>query len=365
MTLLFIYIGLALSVSFLCSIMEAVLLSISPSFIAQQEKEGNSFGSKIKKLKENVDQPLAAILSLNTIAHTVGAAGAGAQAAIVFGEAYLGVISAVLTFLILVISEIIPKTLGAAYWRQLTPIVVRMLQLTIWSMWPLVKMAELLTGLLTKGKSKQNIHRDEFIALSELGAKEGIFHKYESRVLQNLFYFRDIRTEDIMTPRTVVLALQENLTVGEVIKENPLIRFSRIPVYGENLDDIKGFVLKDDILLFNSEESNKPLADLCRPIIVIPGELSLHKLFEKMMDGSNHIALVVDNYGGTEGIVTMEDFLETLLGLEIIDECDAVEDMQAVARSQWKQRAKRVGLITTAVEEHQKDETSDKQPVAP
>ena len=346
MGLLIFYISLALGVSFLCSIMEAVLLSISPSFVAQQEQDHPKLGAKLKKFKQNIDQPLAAILSLNTIAHTVGAAGAGAQAAFIFGDAYIGVISAVLTFLILVLSEIIPKTLGAAYWRQLTPVVLKMLDITTLSMWPLVKMAELLTGLMTKNKPKKQVHRDEFIALAELGAREGIFHRYESRVLQNLFYLRDIRTRDIMTPRTVVFALPENQTITETIAAHPSFQFSRIPVYGDNLDDIKGFVLKSDIFQTAQESPERPLADICRPIVVIVGDLTLHNMFEQMMNESTHIALVVDEYGGTEGIVTMEDFIETLLGLEIVDEVDTVEDMQEIARKQWQIRARRTGLIT-------------------
>ena len=354
MGLLIFYVCLALGVSFLCSIMEAVLLSISPSFVAQQEQDHPRLGAKLKKFKQNIDQPLAAILSLNTIAHTVGAAGAGAQAAFIFGDAYIGVISAVLTFLILVLSEIIPKTLGAAYWRQLTPVVLKMLDITTLSMWPLVKMAELLTGLMTKNKPKKQVHRDEFIALAELGAREGIFHRYESRILQNLFHLRDIRTRDIMTPRTVVFALPENQTVAETITAHPSLQFSRIPVYGENLDDIKGFVLKGDIFQAAQKNPEKPLADICRPIVVIVGDVTLHTMFEKMMNESTHIALVVDEYGGTEGIVTMEDFIETLLDLEIVDEVDTVEDMQEIARKQWQMRARRTGLITA-------DESSNSQ----
>jgi len=346
MGLLIFYICLALGVSFLCSIMEAVLLSISASFVAQQEQEHPKLGAILKKFKDNIDQPLAAILSLNTIAHTVGAAGAGAQAAAVFGDAYIGIISAVLTFLILVISEIIPKTLGAAYWRQLTPIVVKLLAVTTVSMWPLVKMSEMLTRLLTKNKPKTKVHRDEFIALAELGSKEGIFHRYESRVLQNLFLLRDIRTRDIMTPRTVVFALSESDTVGEAISANQTFYFSRIPIYGKDLDDIKGFALKYEILRVGQNNPGQRLTELCRPIHVLSGGLTLHDMFERMMTDSTHIALVIDDYGGTEGIVTMEDFIETLLGLEIIDEIDTVEDMQESAREQWKKRAKQKGLIT-------------------
>lgn len=349
MALLIFYVCLALGVSFLCSIMEAVLLSTSASYAVRLEQDKPRLGKKLKEYKRDIDKPLAAILSLNTIAHTVGAAGAGAQAAFVFGDAYIGVISAVLTFLILVFSEIIPKTIGAAYWRELNPIVIRLLGLTIISMWPLVKMAEILTRLMTKNKLEKQVHRDEFIALAELGSKEGIFHRYESRVLQNLFFLRDIRTRDIMTPRTVVFALPETKTVVECMAENTGFYFSRIPVYGENLDDVKGFVLKSDIFRAGHENPERTLKELCRPIIVFPGDLTLHEMFEKMMSESNHIALVVDNYGGTEGVVTMEDFIETLLGLEIVDEIDTAEDMQEIARKQWQKRAQRSGLITDAV----------------
>ncbi|MEJ2056927.1 MAG: hemolysin family protein [Desulfofustis sp.] len=345
MALLLFYVGLALGVSFLCSIMEAVLLSISASFIARMEQERPRFGARLKNLKVNIDQPLAAILSLNTIAHTVGAAGAGAQAASIFGDAYIGLISAILTLLILVLSEIIPKTLGAAYWRQLAPFVAVSLKGTTLLMWPLVKMAELLTRLMTRKKPKTSVHREEFIALAELGSREGIFHKYESRVLQNLFLLRDIRTKDIMTPRTVVYALTEDMSAEQVMADHDLLRFSRIPVYGRDLDDIKGFVLKSDVLQACREKPEMVLKELCRPIVVVLDKLSLHDLFEKMMSESAHIALVVDEYGGTEGVVTMEDLIETLLGLEIVDESDTVEDMQETARKQWERRAQRVGLL--------------------
>ncbi|MEJ2156880.1 MAG: hemolysin family protein [Desulfobacteraceae bacterium] len=349
MTLLLVYMALALGFSFLCSIMEAVLLSVSPSFVARQEQEGLRLGTRLRKFKDNVDQPLAAILSLNTIAHTVGAAGAGAQAAAVFGDAYIGLISAVLTFLILVFSEIIPKTLGAAYWRRLTPSVVRLLEVTIWIMYPLVKLADTLTRWLTKGRERSKVHRDEFIALAQLGAREGVFHKYESRILNNLFCFREVRTSDIMTPRTVLFALSENLSVDETLSLHSHLPFSRIPVYGENLDQITGFVLKNEILRAGQEKKGAALlSEMRRPLVVIPEALPLHRLFERLMDEKAHIALAVDEYGGTQGVVTMEDFIETLLGLEIVDEIDTVEDMQAMAREQWRKRALKLGLIDGA-----------------
>ena len=346
MTLLLFYMALALGVSFACSIMEAVLLSVSPSFIARKEQDNSALGARLKAFKENIDQPLSAILSLNTIAHTVGAAGAGAQAAAVFGDAYIGIISAVLTFLILVISEIIPKTLGAAYWRQLTPVVVKALAVTIWTMWPLVKLADLLTRMLTKNKEKGGIHREEFIALAQLGAKQGVFHKYESRILNNLFCFRNVRTRDIMTPRTVLFSLPEQQTVETVLETHDPLPFSRIPIFDNTRDKVTGYVLKNEVLQTVRDQAGKPLSQLRREMPLVSGDLSLHDLFERLMQDNVHIALVVDAYGGTEGIVTMEDFLETLLGLEIVDEVDTVEDMQAMARAQWQRRAASQGLLT-------------------
>lgn len=351
MTLLILYVSLALGVSFLCSMLEAVLLSVSPSFAAQMAKQRGALGRRLQEFKKDVDRPLAAILSLNTIAHTVGAAGAGAQAAAVFGDAYVGVISAVLTLLILVVSEIIPKTLGAVYWRQLTPMVVRILVPTIWSMWPLVKLSQGLTRLLARGKPHTHVSREEFKALADLGAEEGVFHEDESRIVKNLLRLQQVRARDIMTPRTVIFALPRTQTVAETLAAHPKIRFSRLPIYGENQDDVTGFVLKDEVLLRAAQEGGDTiLAELERPLLVVPGNLNLRSLFERLMDDRAHVALVVDEYGGTAGLVTMEDVVETLLGLEIVDEADAVQDMQVLARQQWLERARRLALVDEDVE---------------
>lgn len=346
MTLLISYVALALGVSFLCSIMEAVLLSISPSFVARSERETPKLGGKLRAHKDNIDRPLAAILSLNTIAHTVGAAGAGAQAAFVFGDAYIGLISAVLTVLILFFSEIIPKTLGAVYWRQLTPIVVHLLNVTIWSMWPLVKISDRLTRLLTRHREDDGIHREEFIALAEQGAEEGVFQDHESRILKNLFRLRRVCARDIMTPRTVVFALAENLSVAEVLSAYDELRFSRIPLFGETREQITGFALKSDILNQAARQHRDTLlTELRRPILAVPATLQLNDLFERLVSEDIHIAFVVDEHGGTEGIATLEDVVETLLDLEIVDESDTVQDMQELARKNWRQRAQRMGLI--------------------
>ena len=347
MGLLVLYVALAIGVSFLCSMMEAVLLSVTPSYVAALERKGSAVGERIHEFKENVDRPLAAILSLNTIAHTVGAAGVGAQAAIVFGEAYTGIVAAILTLLILVLSEIIPKTLGAVYWRTLTPSVVRMLTATIIAMWPLVKLSQGITHLLSQEEEETAFSREEFTAMAELGEEEGVFEEKESRILRNLFRFNSLRVKDVMTPRTVIFDLPENTTIGEVVEEHDEFRFSRIPVYDDDPDDITGYVLKDEMLLRAAqEEFDVTLEEMARNILVVHETLPLPDLLERLLDRLEHIALVVDEYGGVAGVVTMEDVVETLLGLEIVDEADSVEDMQALARKQWFKRARELGMVS-------------------
>lgn len=327
--------------------MEAVLLSVTPSYVAALEREGSAVGERLHAMKENIDRPLSAILSLNTIAHTVGAAGAGAQAAVVFGEAYTGVIAAILTLLILVLSEIIPKTLGAVYWRTIAPTVVRILVPTILLMWPLVKLSQGLTYLLSQDEDEAAFSREEFTAMAELGEEEGVFEEKESRILRNLFRFNSLRVKDVMTPRTVVFDLPEGKTIGEVVEEHDEFRFSRIPVYDDTPDDVTGYVLKDEMLLRAAqEELEVPLEDIAREILVVRETLPLPDLLERLLDRLEHIALVVDEYGGVAGVVTMEDVVETLLGLEIVDEADSVEDMQALARQQWFKRARDLGVVS-------------------
>lgn len=347
MGLLLLYVALALGVSFMCSIMEAVLLSVTPSYVAALEREGDAIGERLHQMKEDIDRPLSAILSLNTIAHTVGAAGAGAQAAVVFGEAYTGVIAAILTLLILVFSEIIPKTLGAVYWRTITPTVVRLLVPTIILMWPLVKLSQGLTYLFSQDEDEAAFSREEFTAMAELGEEEGVFEEKESRILRNLFRFNSLRVKDVMTPRTVVFDLREDQTIGDVVDEHDEFRFSRIPVYDDNPDDVTGYVLKDEMLLRAAqEEHNVLLEDIAREILVVRETLPLPDLLERLLDRLEHISLVVDEYGGVAGVVTMEDVVETLLGLEIVDEADSVEDMQALARQQWFKRARELGVVS-------------------
>ena len=344
--LLLAYVLLALVFSFLCSVAEAVLLSITPTYIAGLRDKRPRQADMLHKLKiENVDRSLAAILTLNTIAHTVGAIGAGAKATAVFGSAWFGVFSAVMTLLILFLSEIIPKTLGAVYWRSLTSVTAYFVRTLIIILYPLILVSELLTRLIAHGKEVHIFSRDEFIAMADMGEQSGQIKEQESRIIQNLFHFESLTAKDIMTPRTVIVALQQDITVSDALMEHPHNVFSRLPIYDKDLDGITGFVLKDDLLLAKAKDKHDmPVKSLQREIMAVSDVLPLSQLLEKLLDERQHIALVVDNYGGTRGLVSLEDVVETLLGMEIVDEMDKVADMQTLARQQWERRARGLGI---------------------
>lgn len=354
MTLLLIYISTALGFSFLCSVLEAALLSITPAALARLEHDKPKVGARLRHLKEHIDRPLAAILSLNTIAHTVGAAGVGAEAQSLWGSDVLAITSVVLTLLILIISEIIPKTLGALYWRRLTGFVASFLPPMIVLLAPLVWLSQKITGFLKKRSKQETLSREEFTALLRVGEEQGVFDESEMRILGNLFRFSSLRTRDIMTPRTVMFAFEENTTVAQAVAEQKALIFSRIPIYRGQPDHVTGYVLKDHILLLAARnELRIPLREVARDVQMVPDSLPLPALFERLLDHREHIAVVVDEYGGVDGVVTMEDVLETLIGLEIIDEMDSVKDMRAMARARWQERARKTGVTATDPESGQ------------
>ncbi|MFW5996574.1 MAG: CNNM domain-containing protein [Lentisphaeria bacterium] len=343
--LLALYALLALGVSFLCSVAEAVLLSVTPSFVAFLEQQNKTSGRLLGRLKRNIDRPLAAILSLNTIAHTAGAAGVGAEAARILGSKSVGIVSAILTLLILILSEIIPKTIGSVYWRKLAPLTACGVHFFTMCLYPLVILSEQITRLIAPGGKAKSFSREEFGALASIGAEEGHLAKSEYRILGNLLRFRSHKVHEVMTPRTVAFALQETVTVGYVFRKYTNIPFSRIPVYRENLDDVTGFVLKNDIVLSKAEgRTETPLYEFKRSLKAIPESASLFNAFELLLDQREHIALVVDEYGGVEGIVTLEDLVETLFGLEIVDEADVTVDMRELAKARWEKQAQQFGI---------------------
>lgn len=361
MTDLVVYIVVALSLSFLCSMLEAVFLSITPAFVQQAKQEARPIAPYLDDMKTRVDRPLAAILSFNTVSHTLGAAGAGGAAQRIWGEEALAIVSVIMTLLILIVAEIIPKTFGARYWRQLTPFTVQTLRFLIFIQLPLIWLSELV-GSLVKSPNDDSDHvsRDEFAALAQLGQEQGVFDERESRILKNLLGMQELSTRDVMTPRTVMFALPATTTVREFVDRRDAMQFSRVPVYGTNVDDVRGYVLKTDVFLRAvKNDREKTLADLIRPHMVVPESLPVPELFERMLDRREHIAIVVDEYGGVDGVVTMEDVLETLLGMQIVDEADRVKSLREMARAKWRERAK---ILGTEMVEPDRDSAGPSEP---
>ena len=357
MGLLFTYFLFAILFSFLCSILEAVLLSVTPAYVERLLKEQPNIGQTLQRYKTEIDEPLAGILTLNTLAHTVGAILVGVQASnlwhgntVDFNFFYISIeyiFAGVMTFWILVFSEIIPKTLGANYWEQLTPISVRILRVILWFLRPLVWLSQKMTKWLKKDKNRSVFSRADFNAMVAIGSKEGVFQENESKIITNLMKFDKVFVRDIMTPRMVVKAAPENMTINEFFKKNKELRFSRIPIYEERIDNVNGFFLKDQLLTkIINNQGDSPLESIRRDILIVHEQMPIPKAFQKLMTEREHIALVVDEFGGMEGIITMEDIIETLLGTEIVDEYDGEEDMQALARRNWEARAKKLGILT-------------------
>jgi CBS domain containing-hemolysin-like protein len=332
MQLLFLYAGFAIGVSFLCSLLEAALLSVPHSHVEMMEHDGSGMGRMLARMKRNIDRPLAGILTLNTVANTAGATGVGAQAAVVFGSAWVAVTSAVLTLLILLLSEIVPKTLGATYCRQLAGFTVLSVRVIMIITFPVLVLVEAMHRLLRPGRTAAGMSRAELKAALRLGHRRGALEADEFRVLDNLLALQQVRVKEIMTPRTVVFHLPADGTVREASESRGALRFSRIPLVGESLDDTHGYVMRSAI--FAAAQQGKlhtRLEDLSVPLEPVPELATVDAALELALRKRAHILLAVDEYGGTAGVVTLEDMIETLLGAEIVDETDPVEDMRLLA----------------------------------
>jgi len=346
MTLLITFLLVALIFSFLCSIAEAVLLSITVPYVVLLEKKKKPSGPILRSLKAEINKPLSAILTLNTIAHTIGAAGVGAQVTIVFGNAFLGIASVILTLLILIFSEIIPKTLGAHHWRSLAPATAYGLRFLVWVLYPFVWLTEKMTGGLAEGPTLNGFSRQEFAAMAEVSAEEGQLARRESEVLKNLLLQRETFVTDAMTPRPVVFSVSATDDIATFFASHESVRFSRIPLHRGDRDHLDGFVLRSDLLLAHAKgQADTRLEQFRRPLLVLPDSLSLAKAFDRILLERAHIVQIVDEYGCLAGILTLEDVIETLLGLEIVDEGDKAVDMQEYARRLWRRRARRMGLV--------------------
>lgn len=332
MGLILLYFLGALSLSFLCSVLEAVLLSTPMSYISMRENQGSKTATLMKQYKNNVDRPVGAILSLNTIAHTIGSAGVGAESIKIFGEQYFGLISAILTLLILVLSEIIPKTIGASYWRSLALPSTRIIRVLILITYPLVLLSELITKVFTPRGNQASMSREEVSAMVDVGTTEGIFRESESKLIKSCIALSGVKARQIMTPSIVVESACQNLTVKD-FQAKQSWSFSRIPVYAGDKDYITGYVLKDAVLkLLSEDQFHVKLSDLKRPILTFREEESVFQIWEKMLEKREHISVIIDEYGGLRGLVTMEDIIETMTGVEIVDEDDVAVDMQALAK---------------------------------
>ena len=341
MVMIFIYLLGALGVSFLCSVLEAVLLSTPMSFITAKEQEGRKAASVFKELKNNVDRPVGAILSLNTIAHTIGSAGVGAEVTRIWGDQWFGIASVILTLLILIFSEIIPKTIGASYWRSLAMPSAGVIKVLIYITYPFVILSELITKLFSSKEQKNNavtVSREEVSAMVDMGTDEGVFKESESRIIKSCLRLSNVKAKEIMTPKIVLEMADESMTLKEFYDANDW-RFSRIPVYNDDKDNVTGYVLKDIVLEELSEDQfDIKLSEMKRHILSFSEDESVFTIWEKMLGTREHISIIVDEFGGLRGVVTMEDVIETMIGVEIVDEQDTATDMQELAREVYQQR---------------------------
>ena len=341
MGLIILYFLGALSLSFLCSVLEAVLLSTPMSYISMRESQGNRTASLMKQYKINVDRPVGAILSLNTIAHTIGSADVGAESMKLFGEEYFGVISAILTLLILVLSEIIPKTIGASYWRSLAMPSARIIRVLIFVTYPLVLLSELITRVFTPKNHQTSVSREEVSAMVDVGTTEGVFRESESKIIKSCIRLAGVKAREVMTPSIVVESANVNLTIKEFYEQQTW-NFSRIPVYDKRKYYIIGYVLNYIVLKQLSDDKfETKLSDMMRPILSFNEDDSVYQIWEKMLEKHEHISIILDEYGCLRGVVSMEDVIETMTGVEIVDEDDVAVDMQAFAKEKSRRMLKK------------------------
>ncbi len=342
MDLLILFFVLAVGVSFICSILESVLLSVNMSYVAVLEKEKPSVGKLLRYHKENISKSIASILILNTIAHTLGAAAVGAQASIIFGNDAVVIVSIIMTFAILFLSEIIPKTIGAVYWKQLAPVSAQFIRVFIWITYPIILTTLFVTDKISKGQNDaHSLTKEELLESMLISEDKGIIDEKESDVIENILNLNNIKVAEVLTPRSVVFALNENITIKEVINtKEDIFKFSRIPVYHESIEDVVGIVMTKKIFKQALEDDNVTLGSIKKEIFAINENIPVSKALDLFIAKKDHMFLVTDNYDQTEGIITLEDCVETILGIEIVDESDSTVDMRELAKQKMKQKRK-------------------------
>lgn len=342
MDLLILYFALAVGISFVCSVLEAVLLSVNMSYIAVLEKERPAVGKLLKLHKENISKSIAAILILNTIAHTLGAAAVGAQASLLFGNDAVVIISIIMTFAILFLSEIIPKTIGAVYWKELAPISAHFIRVFIWLTYPIILTTLFVTNRISNGqKDTQRLTKEELLESMLMGEDDGVIDEKESDVIENILNLGNIKVGEVLTPRSVVFAIDEEMSLKEVIETKPAIfKYSRIPIYKDSLEDVTGLVLTKKIFKQALVDDSVTIGSIRKDIFSINENIPVSKALDLLITKKDHMFLVMDNYGQTEGILTLEDCVETILGVEIMDESDTIEDMRELAKRKMKLKRK-------------------------
>ncbi len=346
MALLLMYLFIALSISFLCSFIEAILLSTPLTYLKTRYGKGEKKIGRLIEYKKNIEKPLAAILSLNTVAHTIGAAGVGAEATILFGHEYFGIVSAIMTILILVLTEIVPKTIGTNYYSKFLGFTFFVLKVMIFVTKPFVWFSSLFSRFFSKKDVNYTTSREELSALASIGAEEGVFEDKENKIIQNLFKLKEIKVSEIMTPRVVVVTANSDMLLSDFLKNKDFLRFSRIPIFQDFSENIIGYVFREEVFEKLAEDKfDYRLKNLSRQILTIPDSTTVLQAWETLLNRKEQLALIVDEYGGMDGIITMEDIIETLIGFEIMDEKDQIYDMQQYARDRWKSKQLKFSLL--------------------
>jgi len=340
--LLLLFFVLSVGISFICSILESVLLSVNMSYVAVLEKEKPTVGKLLRLHKENINKSIASILILNTIANTLGAAAVGAQAAHIFGNDAVVYVSVVLTFAILFLSEIIPKTIGAIYWKQLAPTAAHFIRLFIWITYPIILTTLFVTNKISKGNDDAiSLTKEELLESMLMSEDEGVIDEKESDVIENILNLDNIKVSEVLTPRSVVFALDESRTIKDIIDSEPAIfKFSRIPVYRNSIEEVTGLVLTKKIFQQALADEKVLLSEIKKNMFTINENIPVSKALDLFIHKKDHMFLVTDNYDQTDGIITLEDCVETILGVEIMDESDTTEDMRELAKQKMKQKRK-------------------------
>lgn len=342
MDLLILYFSLAVGISFLCSVLEAVLLSVNMSYIAVLEKERPTVGKLLRLHKEHIHKSIASILILNTIAHTIGAAAVGAQASILFGNDAVVIISIIMTFAILFLSEIIPKTIGAVYWKQLAPVSAHFIRFFIWITYPVILSTLFITDKISRGKGDSNtLTKEELLESMLMSEDDGVIDEKESDVIENILNLDNIKVSEVLTPRSVVFALEESRSIQEVIDSEPnIFKFSRIPIFRDSIEEVTGIVLTKKLFEQALKDGSVSVGSIKKDIFSLNENIPVSKALDMFITKKEHMFLVMDNYDQTDGIITLEDCVETILGVEIVDESDTTADMRELAKHKMKAKRK-------------------------